>query len=614
MESFINNAQRTNSMPLKIKSTKWDLSPLYSEDEDSKMPEDRKIAGQKSYEFINKWKNRKDYLENPAILKEALDEYEKWQANWGSGGKEGYYFHLRQSQDMNSPVVKAKLNKLNDFSNKIENDIQFFYLNIAKIPEDKQRFFLAYKGLENYRHFLEMIFANSKHLLSDAEEKIMNLKSSTSYSNWVRMTAGFLAKEEREVKMENGSLERKNFSEIASLLSSKNKETRDSANEGFNNILLKFAEVAEAEINSVLENKKVDDELRKMERPDSARHISDDIESSTADVLIKAVSSRFDVSKKYYELKAKLLGVDKLKYHERSVEYGSVDKKYKYEEAVEIVHRVLSELDEEFGNIFAMFIENGQIDAFPEKGKRGGAFCMDGLITQPTYILLNHAETLNDVLTIAHETGHGINNELMRKKQNALNFGTPLSTAEVASTFMEDFVLQSILRNADDEMKLAVMMAKLNADISTVFRQIACYMFEQELHIEFRKKGYLSKEEIGKLFQKHMEDYMGDYVEQSEGSENWWIYWQHIRSFFYNYSYANGLLISKGLQSSVRKNKEFAGKVKEFLSAGTSNSPKNIFMKTGIDITDEKFWHKGILEVEALLDETEELAKKLGKI
>lgn len=156
------------------------------------------------------------------------------------------------------------------------------------------------------------------------------------------------------------------------------------------------------------------------------------------------------------------------------------------------------------------------------------------------------------------------------------------------------------------------MMMKLNDDVSTIFRQVACYQFEQELHQEFRQRGYLSEEEIGKIFQKHMTAYMGDYVEQSHGSENWWVYWGHIRSFFYVYSYASGLLISKSLQHAVRENPRFIENVKEFLSAGLSDSPKNIFKKLGVDITDKGFWNKGLAEVETLLQDTTRLAEKLG--
>ncbi|MEW6109390.1 MAG: M3 family oligoendopeptidase [Nitrospirota bacterium] len=599
---------------LKIKKTTWDLDQLFRSDDDPLIEKKRKILERKSYEFINKWKGRDDYLKNPAVLKNAIDEYENWKRHCGADGDEGYYFWLRTQQNQNDPLLKAKFSKSEEFSRKIENDIRFFSLNIAKIKPERQRKFLEYKGLKDYRHFLERIFSESRYMLSEPEEKILNLKTSTSYSNWVRLTSSFLAKEERKVVQESGERSLKNFSELLSLLNSKNKKARDSAADAFNDILKKHVEAAEAEINSILANKKVDDELRGVSRPDLLRHINDDIDSGIVDAVIQAVSGRFDISARYYSLKARTMKVRRLKYHERNVEYGEVSKRYAFKESLELVYRVIKKLDGKFAGILDDFIKNGRFDIYPRKGKTSGAFCVYHLISHPTYILLNHTNRLNDVLTLAHELGHGINNELIRERQNALNFGTPLSTAEVASTFMEDFVLGEILCNADDEMGFSIMMKKLGDDVSTIFRQVACYRFEQELHQEFRNRGYLSKEEIGKLFQKHMSSYMGGSVEQSDGSENWWVYWSHIRSFFYVYSYASGLLISKSLQKSVKKEPGFIDKVKEFLSAGMSDSPRNIFMRLGIDISKKEFWDNGLDEVETLLHDTEKLAVKLGKI
>jgi oligoendopeptidase F len=597
-----------------MKNITWNLAHLFDNDEDPRIEKKRKFVEQKSYAFINTWKGRTDYLRDPALLKKALDEYEAWKKSYGSEGDEGYYFWLRTSQNQNDPVLKAKFNLIEQFSKKIQNDIQFFYLRIAKIPEKLQKRFIQYPGLKEYRHYLERLFAESKYLLSEPEEKIMNLKSSSSYANWVKMTSSFLAKEERSVISENGQRGMKPFSEIASLMNSGQKKVRDSAAKAFNDILKKHVDVAEAEINAVLANKKVDDELRGLSRPDLARHISDDIDPEIVDTLIKTVSGRFDISSRFYDLKARLLKVRKLQYHERNVEYGTISRKYSYQDSLKLIIKVFTNLDQMFARILDGFIRNGQFDVYPGKGKSGGAFCAHNLISQPTYILLNHTDRLNDVLTLAHELGHGINNELIRGKQNSLNFGTPISTAEVASTFMEDFVLQEIVRKADDELRLSIMMMRLNDEVSTIFRQVACYRFEQELHDQFRQKGYLSKEDIGRLFRKHMASYMGDSVEQSPGSDNWWIYWGHIRSFFYVYSYASGLLISKSLQKSVKEDPRFIGKVKEFLSAGLSDSPKNIFLKLGIDITDKRFWDRGIEEVETLLNETIHLAERLGKI
>jgi oligoendopeptidase F len=606
--------RRTSPPPLKVGQTSWDLTPLFESDKDPRREEQRAIVEKNARRFINEWKDREDYLKDPDILKQALDEYEDWKRNWGTDGAEGYYFWLRTQQDQNDPKLKAAFNKIEEFSKKLENDSQFFHLRIARIRPENQQRFLSHAPLKKYRHFLERIFAESRYHLSEPEEKIMNLKSSTSYANWTKMTSGFLSREERIVVLEDGSRASLPFSEIAGLLNSKTRKVRDTAAAMFNSILARHVDVAEAEINSVLQNKKIDDELRGAPRPDALRHLNDDIDSAVVDALVDSVSNRFDISARFYGLKAKLLRTKMLKYHERNVEYGDVAKHYPYGKAVNLVFTVMGKLDTRFADILAGFVNNGRIDAYPKKGKDSGAFCIHHLIVQPTYILLNHTGKMHDVLTIAHELGHGINNELIREKQHALDFGTPTSTAEVASTFMEDFVLDEILHKADDELRLAIMMQKLNDDVSSIFRQVACYRFEQELHREFRSKGYLSKEQIGTLFQKHMAAYMGEAVEQSEGSQNWWVYWSHIRYFFYVYSYASGLLISKSLQSSVKKDPAFIDKVKEFLSAGLSDSPKNIFANLGIDITDRDFWNRGLDEVENLLNETTVLAEKLGKI
>ena len=592
----------------------WNLNHLFAGDDDPRIEEQKKIIQKRSSAFIRKWKDRKDYLKDPSVLAQALDEYQRWMREYGTDGNPGYYFWLRSQTDRNNPELKARYNKIEEFSKKIGNDMQFFHLRIAKIPRSVQTKYLHYKGLQKYRHFLERIFAESRYLLSEPEEKIMNLKTTTAYGNWVRMTSDFLSREERRVLLEDGSSAVRPLPEILSLLNSQKKQVRDRANRAFNDILKRHVDVAEIEINSILANKKVDDEIRGVPRPDLLRHISDDIESSIVDALISSVSERFSIAREFYDLKAGLMGKKKLQYHERNVDYGKISKKYPYRETLKLTKKVFAGLDGQFADILEGFIRNGQFDVYPRKGKGSGAFCVHHLISQPTYILLNHTNKLADVLTLAHELGHGINNELIRKKQHSLDFGTPTSTAEVASTFMEDFVLREILRHADDELRLSIMMMKLRDDVSTIFRQVACYRFEQELHQAFRGKGYLSKEEIGRLFQKHMAAYMGDAVEQSAGSEFWWVYWSHIRQFFYVYSYASGLLISKSLQSSVDRQPAFIEKVKTFLSAGLSSSPRSIFLNLGIDISDRGFWDRGIDEVASLLQETRELAVKLGKI
>jgi oligoendopeptidase F len=464
---------------------------------------------------------------------------------------------------------------------------------------------------------LEKTFEEAKYLLSEGEERIMTLKSGASHNRWTEMVAGFIAKEERSVLGKNHKKVTRNFSEILNLLDDTDVKIRDSAAEAVNDIFAKQVPIAEHEVNAICLNKKMDDIIRSVPRPDTIRHVSDDIDTTVVDVLVATVERRYLIAQKFYALKARMLGVKQMKYHERNVPIvvkNKGEKKYTFSQAAALVHSVFGSLDTEFADIFEGFVTKGLVDVYPAKGKRNGAFCAHYTKALPTYILLNFDDSLNDVLTLAHEAGHGINNEMMRKKQIGINFATPTSTAEVASTFMEDFVVERILKEADENLRLSLMMKRLQDDVATIFRQVAFYRFEQDLHKAFREKGYLSHQEIGGLFQQHMKAYMGPAVAQSPGSENWWVYVNHFRYFFYVYSYASGLLISKSLQRSVRQDATFIGKVKEFLAAGTSESPQNIFLKMGVDICDNQFWERGLDEVESLLTQTEKLAKQLNVI
>jgi oligoendopeptidase F len=598
---------------LTVNATEWDLSELFESDQDARLQQEKQTIEQRITQFADKWEKREDVTTEPGILKEALDDYTAWEKDWGIGGRAAYYIDLRSHLNQLDSDLKAQASQMQEFVTQQFNRIQFFELRIAKIKLQDQQRFLQAPELQPYHHFLERIFAESAYVLSEEQEKIINVLSQPARSNWVRMTSMFLSQEEDEVMTEDGHRKTLPFSEISDLMSSKNKGVRDEAAAAFNRIIQKHTPVATEEMNAVLSFKKINDDLRSMPRPDLGRHLSDDIDSDVVDSLVAVVEENYQTAQRFYKLKARLLGVSQLAYHERNVEVGDVDRKYTYEEAVNAVYNALYKLDPEFGDILERFVAQGRIDVYPRKGKTDGAFCIHDLITSPVYVLLNYTDKFRNVVTLAHEMGHAINDELMKKNLHALDYGSPLSTAEVASTFMEDFVLRDLVTDVSDEERLALNMGKLNDEVSTVFRQIAFYTFEQQLHRAFKDAGYLPPEKIGALFQEHMIAYMGEAVEQSTGSENWWVYVGHFRSHFYVYSYASGLLISKALQASVHQDPQFVQQVKLFLASGRSASPKAIFKKLGIDITQPDFWRQGVLEISHLLDETEKLADKLGK-
>ncbi len=564
--------------------------------------------------FAGTWKDTAVYLTDPEVLAEALKQYEAWIRACKYGGAVGYYAWLQLQLNSEHQGNKALSAKLTEVSTAMYNQIQFFTLSLAKINESVQQQCLTHAALQPYQHFLARLFAEGKYQLSEKEEKILNLKSTTAYERWVELVAQQLSAKSAVVFTPEGVEEEKSFNEVMGMLGSKHEAVRESAAAQVHRMLRDFAPIAEAEINAVFHDKKVDDGLRGFVRADASRHIADDIETEVVDAMREAVSSNFDVSARFYQLKARLNGAETMKFHERSVPYGNIENNYSFEDAVRLVRDVFESLDPAFSATLDRFLDNGQIDVFPIKGKSGGAFCVYWTPEQPVFVLLNHTKTLGDVLTLAHEMGHAINDEYMRTKQHALHFETSTATAEVASTFMEDFVLQKLLENADDEQRLAILMKRLDDDIASIMRQVACYNFEEALHAAVREQGYVSKEAIGALFQEHMHAYMGDAVEQCDGSENWWVYWSHIRRFFYVYSYASGLLISKAMQQMVREDPANIEKVKVFLETGVSASPKDTFAAMGIDITDGAFWKQGLAEIATTLQEAEELALKLGKL
>jgi len=591
----------------------WDVQALYKDIHDPQLEIDQKKYEDVINKFSKKWETDHSYLNDEKKLKEALEEYNDLLENYIYGGNPGVYMFLQSSLHEDDDEIRAVYGKYVNFLQVNSNKILFFTNRLSKISKKDQKKYLDSKNLSQYHTFLRRLFDKSKHILTEPEEKILNLISKPAYSNWIEMTSSLLSKSTGEIIDENGKKVTKTFTEIINLMDSLNEETRFSASKAFNKVNDKYLEIAAFELNSIFETKKVEDELRKYKRVDEASIVSDDVSLEFVDNLVKSVTEGFEISQRFYKLKSQILKKDKLKYSERNISIGESQDSYPENESVGLVTKVLGDLDPEFSSFFTEMLEEGKVDFAPAIGKSGGAFCMPSFKKGPIYVLLNHTNKLRDVLVIAHEMGHAIHYKFA-KKQSGLYYGASLATAEVASTFMEDFVLQELVKEADDEQKLNIIMMKLNDEVSTIFRQIACYNFEKDLHNDFAKKGFLSKEDIGLLFKKNMEAYLGSSIDFESENNNWWVYWSHIRRFFYVYSYASGLLISKALQHEYKQDKKFIEKVKSFFSAGESDSPDNIFKSIGIHTNSIDFWKKGVAEISSHLSEAEFLAKKLGKI
>lgn len=582
----------------------WNLSSLFVDDADPAIARAEKTASANVAAFHKKWIGRTDFTTSPTVLQQALTEYEALITSNGLLSRNYEYWHLRSAQNQNDAKVKARLLQTQEQAEKLNNTVRFFLHAVRTITPKLQPQFLQDPKLAPYKHFIERQFNQGAHTLSIEVENVLALKESTSYTQWTQLTDECLAKEARHGRT---------LPTLLSQISDHRQTVRDRAARDVNSILATYAPIATAELNAVLAHKKTEDELRGFDRPDAERHLHDDIDSTVVDAMLTAVTKRNYLAHRFYTLKAQIWGKPTLRYHERNLLLPAAEPLKTYPAALDLVEQTFHRLDPEFGAKVRAFDREGRIDVYPHLGKDSGAFCSYMTANLPTYVLLNHTDRLRDTLVIAHELGHGLNGEYMTI-QSELNYGGPTSTAEVASTFFEDFVLRELLQSADATTRLSLQMQQLNDEISTIHRQVALYRFEQALHQAFRKDGYLDTATIGTLFNQHMAAYMGPAVEQSPGSENWWVHWSHIRYYFYVYSYASGLLISKALQAAVRRDPAFIQQVKQFLSAGSSRSPYVLFKELGLDISRAAFWNRGLDEVEQHLTDLTQLAVKLKKI
>lgn len=594
--------------------TTWNLSNLGKKYNDPKFLIERELHEKSIKKFAKKWKKDQSYLTDMKSLKKALDQSE---AMGDLPDTEGMYiFLMRQIESGNTNLAAAE-KKYIQWAQELSNNVRFFGISLGKIDKKLQKQILKNPEFSDYKNYLKGVFETAKYVLSEKEEKILSLKSGVSHGNWDSMVEELFSHESRIVLTHGKGSARpkksKTFSELFPMMNDTCTRVRNSAAAGIEDIINKNAFIVEKEFNSILENKKINDELRGYDRPDQSRVLANDISHEIVDTLAEVVTDNFKISRDYYALKAQLLKKDALGYHERNLAVSKVTKKYTYKQAVDLIYESMSDIDPEFAEIHMNLCESGKVDVFPKKGKRGGAFCMYYGKSEPVYIMLNYTDTVTDVSTLAHEMGHAIHGTLA-KRETSTNYATPMFIAEIASNFCEEYAFDKIIEQSDDKEKLTLYMQKIGDSISSINRQIAAYNFEKQVHVDFREKGYLSREEIGMIFKKHMVAYMGSKVLQNYSAENWWMYWHHFRTPFYVYAYSSGLLIASAMRAIIRKNPEKWPQVKEFFYTGTSTSPQQTFAKMGIDITDPFFWEEGMGEIKSLLKETRKLAKKLGKI
>ncbi len=577
--------------------TKWDLELLYESPEDE-VDKDIEHA-QKAYEeFADKYRNSDDYLQKPEALREALEDFE-YLGGEKNLAKPLFYFNYRKKLKANDQEAESKVNQLSQVYSKLENKIRFFELNLGDLPKAKQEEFLSAKELEHYHKYLEWVFKTAQFNLDEKEENILSLTNLPRNKMWVKGVQKAIS--QKTIEWEDDELP---LSEALSKIEDLPTKKRRRLHTKCMKTLQEVKEFSESEINAVVTDKKISDEVRGYEKPYSSAVLKYENTPEEVETLVNTVTKNFDVVHEFYDLKAELLEEDALQYADRSASIGSLDKELSFEQAVEIVHDSFANMDADFSNTLEQFLKKGQIDVFPQEKKSGGAFC-SGAPYLPTYILLNYTPSFRQVTTLAHEMGHAIHTELS-KEQSPMYQKYTISTAEVASTFFESVVFNRVFENLNENEQIIALHNKINRDVSTVFRQIACFNFEKELHGRIREKGSCSHEDIAKLMNKHMQNYLGDRFEMKDEDGYFFINWTHIRRPFYVYTYAYGDLISKALHSKYQEDEEYLDKVKQFLKAGSTKSPQDIFADIGVDTSSPNVFTTGI---ESIREDIQSLKK-----
>ncbi len=586
--------------------TEWDLSPLL--DGGAVEGEDRAStvrmldeARERSAKFADTYAGKVAELDSGG-LHAAMAELE---AINELIGRVGSYASLRFATDTADPARGALLQLVQERATEIETLLLFFELEWAAMDDTRAQELLASGELDRYRHHLESVRRYRPHLLSESEEKIVTEKSISSQAAWARLFGELVAALRVDLDGQELTLD-----VALSRLQTADREARRTAAEAVSRTLEPGLRTRGFIYNTLVYDKSVEDRLRHYPNWLASRNLSNEASDESVMALIQAVRGRFDIPQRWYRLKAKLIGVDRLADYDRSAPVLREDITYSFAEARDLVLDTYQSFSPVAGEITRRFFDEHWIDGPPRPHKRGGAFCAYTVPSVHPYVLLNFTAQRRDVLTMAHELGHGLHAALAQP-QGVFHQSTPLTLAETASVFGEQLVFGRMLAAApDDEQRLGLLAEQIDGAIATVFRQMAMNRFEHLVHTHRRAEGELAADRISELWVESQTELFGDSVEITDGYRMWWSYIPHfINTPGYVYAYAYGLLLALSVYSRyIDEGESFVPRYLELLAAGGSRSPEQLAEIVGIDLEDPGFWDAGLGLVENQLAEAEALA------
>ena len=528
-------------------------------------------------------------------------------------GRAGSYAVLRFSLDTTDPERGALMQRAHELSAAIETALVFFELEWNQVPDERADELLAADELDFCRHYLLTIRRYRPHQLSEPEERILTETSVTGPSAFQRLFTEQTSVIEISVP---DSAEPVSLEEALSRLQHPDRRRRAEAAAGLTEALREGLRTRAFVFNTLFQDKATKDRLRSFPHWLASRNLANEVSDESVEALIEAVRSRYELARRWYRLKASLLGLDRLSHWDRMAPVSDSDEEIPYGDAREIVLDCYSGFSPELGEAAGAFFENGYVDGPPRPGKRGGAFCSYTVPSAHPYVLLNYTSRPHDVLVMAHELGHGVHASLARP-QGIFHFTTPLTVAETASIFGETIVLERLLERAPGPAeRLNLLAGSLDGAVAAVFRQVAMNRFEHAAHVERRESGELSVERFGELWLETQSDLLADSVEVGDDYGVWWSYiWHFVDAPGYVYAYAYGHLLALSVYRRYEEQGEaFVPSYLELLRAGGSRPPEELGAIVGVDLSDPDFWSSGLDLVERQLEAAEGAAREAGRL
>jgi oligoendopeptidase F len=608
----------------------WDLQPLVDGEGAGGVESRLAEALQRAQTFAERYAGGLDELDSVG-LREAMQQLA---AIYDLVGRAGTYAALRFSTDTADPANGALLQVAQERGTEIETTLLFFDLEWAALDDARVEDLLGGDGLDFCRHHLRNVRRYRDHLLSEPEEKILAEKALTGAGAWTRLFeeltsaievrlpadgAGGKGAEDGERGAQSPASddgEAVALDIALSRLSLPDREARRATALAVSEALAPGLRTRAFLFNTLLADKSVDDRLRRYPSWLAARNLANEASDESVQALIEAVRGRYEIPRRWYRLKARLLGVDRLADYDRMASVSEDEVSFPFARAREIVLDCYTSFSPELGQVARSFFDERRVDAPVRPAKRGGAFCASGVPSVKPYVLLNYTARRRDVLTLAHELGHGVHFSLAAR-QGIFHQSTPLTLAETASVFGETIVFSRLLaEDSSPVSRLALLAENLEDTIATVFRQVAMNRFEDLVHTARREEGELSVTRFGELWADSQSELLGDSVELTEGYRSWWSYIPHfIGSPGYVYAYAYGQLLALSVYERYEQTgAELVPRYLQLLAAGGSRSPEELAQIVGIDLADPGFWEAGLDLVERQLHEAEQAAEASGRL